>query len=176
MQKLTLMIALRFKDSQKALRTKLASPAINLKEFQRELKRCSPSTCLGWCCYDGALGDEERECRFKSLTHIVPAMDFMAVHITGVRDVVATVKQDKAYATCPNRRRVGQSRTCSRMPPAFPAWKLLYPRKARRAQSTIRGDRPNGRSSGMESIVPSTIATLASANLKGCCCESRRSR
>lgn len=48
-----------FKDSQESLRAKLASAEINPEEFQRKLTRCSLSTCLGTCCYDGASVDAE---------------------------------------------------------------------------------------------------------------------
>jgi hypothetical protein len=48
-----------FKNSQQSLRNKLATAKINRKEFQRRLKGCSLSTCLGTCCYDGASVDDE---------------------------------------------------------------------------------------------------------------------
>jgi len=48
-----------FKNSQNALQKQLASAPISAVEFQRKLKRCSLSTCLGTCCYDGASVDEE---------------------------------------------------------------------------------------------------------------------
>ena len=48
-----------FDESRKLLREKLNSAKICPEEFQRKLKRCSLSTCLGTCCYDGASVDEE---------------------------------------------------------------------------------------------------------------------